>query len=275
MFWFWFKNLCSFIQIIIFILRKFWIWKLNHFQKLRFCLLSWQNLSLKTGRVISLITRRMDRYVLFDHGNICYLNLFFEIRSVKFITAKEHVSSEMDTPTRVSWSMVFSMAKVSLNGPMVPYTRGNSKAMRLLVLVDINGQMVQPTKDKWEMVSDMELENTSTHKKVLNIKVNGLMEWDMELVLSPTKMAQYTKDSGREAWNGEMERWLMLVTTIMKVNGPTINETVKEPCTGSQAMKNMKEIGKTISKVALVLIFGLMEQLTTNFSETDMSVTGN
>jgi hypothetical protein len=65
------------------------------------------------------------------------------------------------------------------------------------------------------------------------------------------------------------------VATFTKVSGPTINETVKEPCIGSAATKNMKEIGKTTSKVASVLISGLMAPLTTSSLGIDMSVTGN
>lgn len=61
----------------------------------------------------------------------------------------------------------------------------------------------------------------------------------------------------------------------MKGNGQTINETAKESCIGSLAMKNMKEIGKTISKVVLALIFGLMGLLIISYSEIDMLVTGH
>lgn len=61
----------------------------------------------------------------------------------------------------------------------------------------------------------------------------------------------------------------------MKANGPIINETAKELCTGSQVTKSMKEIGLTTSKVVLALIFGLMDLQTTNFSETGMLDTGS
>lgn len=66
----------------------------------------------------------------------------------------------------------------------------------------------------------------------------------------------------------------MPVTITMKANGPTINVTVKEQCTGLQVMKNMKETGKIISKVDLALIFGLTVQQIINSLETDMLAIG-
>lgn len=122
---------------------------------------------------------------------------------------------------------------------------------------------------------DTEKESTSTPKKELSIKEIGSMEWEMVMVLLLTRMALFTKDNGREEWSGEMERWLIQATIIMKANGPIINETAKELCTGSQVTKSMKEIGLTTSKVVLALIFGLMALQTTNFSETGMLDTGS
>jgi len=69
-------------------------------------------------------------------------------RSVKFIMVKVHVSSEMDIPTRVSLNTVFFMEKVSSSGLMALFIRVSSRAMRLLVLENINGQMVQHMMDK-------------------------------------------------------------------------------------------------------------------------------
>lgn len=56
----------------------------------------------------------------------------------------------------------------------------------------------------------------------------------------------------------------------MKASGVTTKETVKAQCTGFQAMKNMREIGKTISKAGSELISGLMEPPKISFLETDM-----
>ena len=56
----------------------------------------------------------------------------------------------------------------------------------------------------------------------------------------------------------------------MKASGVTTKETVKAQCTGFQAMKNMREIGKIISKAGSELISGLMEPPKISFLETDM-----
>jgi hypothetical protein len=61
----------------------------------------------------------------------------------------------------------------------------------------------------------------------------------------------------------------------MKVNGLATREMDRELCTGSPVTKSMREIGRTTSRVDSVLIFGLMDQPTPNYSETDMWVIGD
>lgn len=61
----------------------------------------------------------------------------------------------------------------------------------------------------------------------------------------------------------------------MKASGATTKETAKAQCTGFQAMKNMRETGKTIFKAGSELISGLMELPKISYLETDMQATGN
>ena len=121
----------------------------------------------------------------------------------------------------------------------------------------------------------MELENMLIQKKKLNIKENGLMEWDMVKELSHIRMDQFTRVNGKGEWNGVMVKWLIQVRITMKDRGVTTRETVKVQCTGFQVMKNMRETGKIISKADLELISGLMELLKISFLEIDMLATGN
>jgi hypothetical protein len=51
------------------------------------------------------------------------------------------------------------------------------------------------------------------------------MEWDMEKVHWLIRTDLSTMVNGKEEWNGEMEKWLILAETIMKDNGLIIRET--------------------------------------------------
>ena len=133
-----------------------------------------------------------------------------------------------------------------------------------------NGLTSHGMKALLKMDLEMELENTLILKRKLNTRVNGWMEWDMEKALLHIKMDQFTRVNGNEEWNGDMEKWLIQVKITMKASGATTKETAKAQCTGFQAMKNMRETGKTISKAGSELIFGLMEPPKISFLETDM-----
>ena len=185
------------------------------------------------------------------------------------------VSLEMGIPLKESWDTVSFMEKELLNGQMGLFIKGNSKIMKSPDKAVTNGQTNLGMKALLKTDSEMELENTWTQKKKLNIKENGLMEWDMEKVLLHIKMDQFTRENGNEEWNGVMVKWHIQVRITTKDNGVTTRETGKEQCTGFQVMKSMKEIGKTIFKVDLEHIYGLMEQLKTSFLEIDMLATGN
>jgi hypothetical protein len=97
-------------------------------------------------------------------------------RFVKFITDKELANSEMGTLIKVNSSMVFYTVKELSVGLMAPSTRGSSEVMRSLELVDINGLIPLLLKETSKMVLDTVKVNTSTPKRVLNIKENGLTE---------------------------------------------------------------------------------------------------
>jgi hypothetical protein len=61
----------------------------------------------------------------------------------------------------------------------------------------------------------------------------------------------------------------------MKENGVTTKETAKEQCGGRQAVRSMKEIGRTTFKVASEYMYGLMSRLIINYLEIGMLDTGN
>lgn len=65
---------------------------------------------------------------------------------------KEHVSFVMDIDTKEILNMDFSMERANLAGQMEQFIEVNSKAMKLLEMDVINGQMDRHMRDKSKMV---------------------------------------------------------------------------------------------------------------------------
>ena len=95
--------------------------------------------------------------------------------SAKSTMAKVPASLEMGIRTRVSSSTATCTARGSSTGLTKPCTRASSTATRSLVSAATGGQMAQPMTARSRMGSDMAKASTSTNKKVLNTKENGLM----------------------------------------------------------------------------------------------------
>jgi hypothetical protein len=167
------------------------------------------------------------------------------------------------------------MARDSLTGQMGLFTKENLKAMKSQVSAVIIGLMDRPTRVKLEMGWGTVSVSIQTVRKELTIQVNGLKGCDTAKALFHTIMVLFTKDNGREEWNGAKVKWLIIVETTMKENGVTTKETAKEQCGGWQAVRSMKEIGKTTFKVALEYMYGLMSKLIISYSEIGMLDTGN